>query len=84
MTPTTSKPRSTSRAAVTEQVDAARHRDDEAVVGGVSGEVWLLKPRGHHFNSSCRISGTFPSREISVVIRLLRYPQFVDPREKFR
>src|SRR5208282_6053096 len=36
-----------------------RHRDDDAVVGGVSGEVEVLKPRVRHFNSNCYTSATF-------------------------
>src|SRR6516162_10544216 len=56
------------------RIDAARHRDDDAVVGGLAGEVWFLEPRSRHFGSNCCISSTSASRKNSIVIRLLQHP----------
>ena len=37
--PTTSNPARASKAAVTDEFDPARHRDDDAVVGRVAGQI---------------------------------------------
>jgi hypothetical protein len=44
------------------RIDATRHRDDDAVVGGVSSEDWFLEPRACHPNSNCCISDIFRLR----------------------
>jgi hypothetical protein len=44
------------------RIDATRHRDDDAVVGGVSSEDWFLEPRACHSNSNCCISDIFRLR----------------------